>query len=66
MPTLVQPGRTGPASTAGRVAVVAVLSPTEVAVDPGGEATIEVRVRNLGSVVDKFVLALEGRRPGGR
>ncbi len=63
-PTLVQPGRSGPASTAGRVAVVAVLSSTEVAVEPGGEATIEVRVRNLGSVVDKFVLGLEGSPAG--
>ena len=63
-PTIVAPGRTGPASTAGRVAVVAVLAPTEVAVDPGAEATIEVRVRNLGSVVDKFVLGIEGPPAG--
>ncbi len=62
--TIVQPGRTGPASTAGRVAVVAVLAPTEVEVDPGAEATIDVRVRNLGSVVDKFVLALDGPPAG--
>ena len=59
-PAVVAPGRAGPGPTAGRVAVVAVISPTDVAVDPGGEATIEARVRNLGSVVDKFALALEG------
>ncbi|MEA2702346.1 MAG: hypothetical protein QOD63_291 [Actinomycetota bacterium] len=53
-------GRPESAPAAGRVAVVAVISPTEVEVEPGREATIGVRVRNLGSVVDKFVLALEG------
>ena len=56
-PLASQPGV--PAS-AGRVEVVAVISPTEVEVEPGREATIHVRVRNLGSVVDRFILGLEG------
>jgi hypothetical protein len=36
------------------------LAATEVAVEPGGAATVELRLRNLGSVVDEFAALVEG------
>lgn len=44
-----------PASPYARpVASVATVSPSRLSVEPGGQATCEVRVRNTGSVVDEF------------
>ncbi|MBW3556338.1 MAG: hypothetical protein KY454_05275 [Actinobacteria bacterium] len=40
-------------------AIVSILNPV-VSVQPGGEATTEVRVRNTGTVVDQFALNLVG------
>ncbi|MQA87386.1 MAG: hypothetical protein GEV03_22845 [Streptosporangiales bacterium] len=39
----------------------AILIPQDLAVDPGGEATCEVRVRNTGTVVDEFRLDVLGQ-----
>lgn len=43
-----------------RTAVVASLSPDELPADPGGESAFEVRVRNVGTIVDRFLLTAEG------
>ena len=39
---------------------VASLSSTAIAVEPGSEATVEVKVRNTGTVVDQFTLDIVG------
>lgn len=49
------------ADPAGRVDVSASLVPAQLRVEPGGEVTCEIRVRNQGSVVDRFQLELRGR-----
>lgn len=36
------------------------LAPADLSVDPGGQASSEVRVRNTGSIVDEFVLEVTG------
>jgi hypothetical protein len=42
------------------VGATALLSLTRLAVDPGGSATCDVRVRNTGSVVDQFTFEVVG------
>jgi hypothetical protein len=46
--------------TAGRVDVASSITPAQLSVEPAGEVTCEVRVRNLGTVVDRFQLELQG------
>ncbi|PZS34839.1 MAG: hypothetical protein DLM59_03945 [Pseudonocardiales bacterium] len=46
--------------TAGRVDVASVLTPAQLSVEPAGEVSCEIRVRNLGTVVDRFQLELQG------
>lgn len=43
---------------------VTTLSPTELAVDPGGRATTTIRVRNTGSIVDRFDIDVVGLAAG--
>ncbi|MDP9239443.1 MAG: hypothetical protein M3O55_02230 [Actinomycetota bacterium] len=47
-------------ATAGRVDVASSITPTQVAVEPASEVTCEIRVRNLGTVVDRFQFELQG------
>lgn len=63
--TAAEPAREEPPSgpPAGRVDVSASLTPAQLSVDPGSEATCEVLVRNLGTVVDRFQLEIQGE-PG--
>jgi len=42
------------------VALSIVVSPGQLAVDPGGEGRCEIRVRNAGSIVDRVVLSVVG------
>ncbi|MEP6695604.1 MAG: hypothetical protein ABJA34_01860, partial [Pseudonocardiales bacterium] len=46
--------------TARQVDVASALSPTQLGAEPAGEATCEIRIRNLGTVVDRFQLELQG------
>lgn len=39
---------------------IAVLSPTELTVEPGSQASATIRVRNTGSIVDRFDVAVVG------
>ena len=41
------------------------LDPATIATDPGGTATIALRVRNTGTVVDELRIAVEGASPRG-
>jgi hypothetical protein len=43
---------------------VASLNPTTLSVEPGGEVTAEIKVRNTGNVVDQFSLDLVGDPAG--
>jgi hypothetical protein len=42
------------------VAVIATLDPAALAVEPGGQATLTVRLRNQGAIVDRFDLSVVG------
>jgi hypothetical protein len=42
------------------VAVIATLAPAVLAVDPGGQVSLTVRVRNQGAIVDRFALTVVG------
>jgi hypothetical protein len=42
------------------VTVIATLDPVNLAVDPGSQAALTVRVRNNGSIVDRFELTVVG------
>lgn len=42
------------------MAAVASLEPAHVAVEPGGTATVVVRIRNSGSIVDRFEVSVVG------
>jgi hypothetical protein len=42
------------------VAVIATLEPAVLSVEPGGRSSVTVRVRNQGSIVDRFALTVVG------
>jgi len=42
------------------MSVLATIEPTELSVDPGAEASLLVRVRNRGTIVDRFDIAVVG------
>ncbi|HET9346763.1 MAG TPA: hypothetical protein VFO05_13800 [Candidatus Limnocylindrales bacterium] len=42
------------------MAVIATLDPAVLAVEPGGQSSVAVRVRNQGSIVDRFALTVVG------
>jgi hypothetical protein len=46
------------------VASIATITPASLAVEPGGQATCEVRVRNTGTVVDEFRFEILGDAAG--
>lgn len=58
-----EPPESARSGSAGQVDVSASLTPAQLSVEPGGEVTCEIRVRNLGTVVDRFQLELQGN-PG--
>jgi hypothetical protein len=46
------------------MSVLATIEPAELAVDPGAEASLVVRVRNRGSIVDRFDISVVGPTAG--
>lgn len=46
------------------MSVLATIEPTELQVDPGAEASLLVRVRNRGTIVDRFDIAVVGPTAG--
>ena len=40
------------------------ISPSTLAVDPGAQASCEIRVRNRGNIVDQFTLSVAGKPAG--
>jgi len=46
------------------MSVLATIEPTELQVDPGAEASLVVRVRNRGTIVDRFDIAVVGPTTG--
>lgn len=42
------------------MAVIATLDPAALSVEPGGQASLTIRVRNQGTIVDRFDLAVVG------
>ncbi|MGH2770816.1 MAG: hypothetical protein ACRDJF_09910, partial [Actinomycetota bacterium] len=49
-------GTPGKVQAPRRISVAASMAPTELTVDPGGEASFELRVRNTGTIVDQYSL----------
>ncbi len=56
----VPPRREIPGRVAGRVAVAVVLPTPEIQVEPPNVVTCEIRVKNIGALVDRFILTVEG------
>lgn len=54
------PRREVPGRVAGRVAVAVFLPTPEIQVEPPNVVTCEIRVKNIGALVDRFTLTVEG------